>query len=48
MFAKIWFLSGPKNLKTNQNTGFIKPQCLTKNLRYEDEFLDMTKGPKKQ
>ena len=36
-----------KNLKTNQNAGFFKPQYLTKNLRYEVEFLDMIKGPRK-
>ena len=36
-----------KNLKTNQNAGFFKPQYLTKNLRYEIEFLDMIKGPRK-
>ena len=36
-----------KNLKTNQNAGFFKPQYLTKNLRYEVEFLDMIRGPRK-
>ena len=36
-----------KNLKTNQNTGFFKPQYLRKNLRYEVEFLDMIRGPRK-
>ena len=36
-----------KNLKTNQNVGFFKPQYLTKSLRYEVEFLDMIKGPRK-
>ena len=36
-----------KNLKTNQNAGFFKPQYLTKNLSYEVEFLDMIKGPRK-
>ena len=36
-----------KNLKTNQNTGFFKPQYLRKNLRYEVEFLDRIRGPRK-
>ena len=36
-----------KNLKTNQNAGFFKPEYLTKNLRYEVESLDMIKGPRK-
>ena len=36
-----------KNLKTNQKTGFFKPEYLTKNLRYEVESLDMIKGPRK-
>ena len=36
-----------KNLKTNQNTGFFKSQYLRKNLRYEVEFLDMIRGPRK-
>ena len=36
-----------KNLKTNHNTGFFKPQHLRKNLRYEVEFLDMNRGPRK-
>ena len=30
-----------------QNAGFFKPQYLTKNLRYEVEFLDMIRGPRK-
>ena len=42
MFAKIWFLNyDPKP----QNAGFFKSQYLTKNLRYEAEFLDMIRGP---
>ena len=36
-----------KNLKTNQNAGCFKLQYLTKNLRYEVEFLDMARGPRK-
>ena len=36
-----------KGLKTNQNVGFFKLQYLTKNLRYEAGFLDMTRGPRK-
>ena len=35
-----------KNLKTNQNAGFFKPQYLTKNMRYEVELLDMIRGPR--
>ena len=31
----------------NLNAGFFKPQYLTKNLRYEVEFLDMIRGPRK-
>ena len=30
-----------------QNVGLFKPQYLTKNLRDEVEFLDMTRGPRK-
>ena len=30
-----------------QNAGFFKLQYLTKNLRYEVEFLDMARGPRK-
>ena len=30
-----------------QNAGFFKLQYLTKNLRYEVEFLDMTRGLRK-
>ena len=44
MFAKIWLLSYGKK---RHNAGFFKPQYLTKNLRYEIEFLDMIRGPKK-
>ena len=44
MFAKICFLSYGKK---RHNAGFFKPQYLTKNLRYEIEFLDMIKGPRK-
>ena len=36
-----------KNLKTNQNAGLVKLQYITKNLRYEVVFLDMTRGPRK-
>ena len=36
-----------KNLKTNKNAEFFKPQDLTKNLRYEVELLDMIRGPRK-
>ena len=36
-----------KNLKTNQNAGFFKPQYLTKNLKYQVELLDMISGPRK-
>ena len=36
-----------KNLKTNQNAGFFKLQYLTKNLKYQVEFLDMISGPRK-
>ena len=39
--------SWSKNLKTNQNIGFFKPQYLRKNLSCEVEFLDMIRGPKK-
>ena len=34
-----------KNLWTNQNTGFFKPEYLTNKLRYEAEFLDVTRSP---
>ena len=37
-----------KNLKANQNGGFFKLEYLTNNLRYEVEFLDVTRGPWKQ
>ena len=37
-----------KNLKTNQNAGSFKLQYLTNKLRYEIDFLDMTKGLWKQ
>ena len=48
MFAKNLVLDlWSKNLKTNQNAGFFKLQYLTKNLRYEVKFLDMTRGPRK-
>ena len=43
LVLELWL----KNLETNQNAGFFKPQYLTKNLRYEVEFLDMIKGPRK-
>ena len=33
--------------QNNQNAGFIKPHYLTKKWRYEVEFLDMIKIPKK-
>ena len=32
--------------QNNQNAGFFKPYYLTKNLRYEVEFLDMIKSPR--
>ena len=34
-----------KNLWTNQNAGFFKLEYLTNKLRYEAEFLDVTRGP---
>ena len=34
-----------KNLWTNHNAGFFKLEYLTNKLRYEVEFLDVTKGP---
>ena len=36
-----------QNHKANQKAGFFKLQYLTKNLRYEIKFLDMTRGPTK-
>ena len=33
--------------KKNQIAGFFKLQYLTKNLRCEVEFFDMTRGPRK-
>ena len=47
MFANLALELWSKNLKTNQNAGFFKPQYLTKNLTYEVEFLVMIRGPKK-
>ena len=48
MFAKNLVLEFcSKNLKTNQNAGFFKLKYLTKNLRYEVGFLDMTRVPRK-
>ena len=44
---KIWFLSYGRKTWKNQNAGFCKLQYLTKNLRFEVEFLDMTRGPRK-
>ena len=34
-----------KNLKANQNGGFFELEYLTNKLRYEVEFLDVTRGP---
>ena len=34
-----------KNLRTNQNVGFFKIEYLRNKLRYEAEFLDVTRGP---
>ena len=34
-----------KKLKANQNVGFFKLEYLTNKLRYEVEFLDLTRGP---
>ena len=34
-----------KNLKTNQNAIFFKLQYLTNKLRYEIDFLDVTRVP---
>ena len=48
MFAKNLILDlWSKNLKTNQTAGFFKLLYLTKSLRYEVEFLDMTRGSRK-
>ena len=41
LFLELW----SKNLKANQNAGFIKLKYLTNKLRYEDEFSDLTRGP---
>ena len=46
MFRKNLVLElNNKILKTNQNGGFLKVQYLANNLRYEVEFLDVTRGP---
>ena len=37
----VWEKSGLKNLETNKNAGFFKPQYLIKELRYKIEFLKM-------
>ena len=37
-----------KNICSNQNAWFFKLQYLTNKLRYEVEFLDVTKGSRKQ
>ena len=37
-----------QNLMTNQNEAFFKLQYLTNELRYEVEFLYMTRHPSKQ
>ena len=46
----VWEKSGlwSKNLKANQNAGFFTLEYLKNKLRYEVEFLDMTRGPWKQ
>ena len=46
MFGKNLILElWSKNLKVNQSAGFFKLEYLTNKLRYEVEFLDMTRGP---
>ena len=46
MFGKNLVLQlWSKNLWTNQNAGFFKLEYLTNKLRYEAEFLDVTRGP---
>ena len=42
LILELW----TKNLKTNHKARFFKPQYLTKNLRYEVEFLDMIRSKK--
>ena len=45
MFWINLLLQLSKNLIANQNAGFFKLEYLTKKLRYEVEFLDVTRGP---
>ena len=46
MFGKNLVLElWSKNSKTNQNAGLFKLEYLKNKLRYEVEFLDVTKGP---
>ena len=45
MFWINLLLELSKNLIANQNAGFFKLEYLTKKLRYEVEFLDVTRGP---
>ena len=48
MFGKNPFLElSSKNLKVDQNRGFFKLEFLTNKLRYEVEFLDVTRGSTK-
>ena len=45
MFGKNLVLElWPKNLKANHNVGFFKQEHLKNKLRYEVEFLDVTRG----
>ena len=46
MFGKSLVLElWSKNLKANQNAGFFKLEYFKNMLRYEVEFLDVTRGP---
>ena len=46
MFGKNLVLElWSKNPKTNQSTGFFEIEYLTNKLRYDVEFLDVTRGP---
>ena len=46
MFGKNLVLElWAKNLKTNLNAGFFKLEYLKNKLRYEVEFLNVTRGP---
>ena len=46
MFGKNLVLQlWSKNIWTNQNAGFFKLEYLSNKLRYEAEFLDLTRSP---